>query len=372
MRRAGRLVRGKSPLPGAILWKWEPPVPFVPPYVLGSSIFLYGSEADARNGANWGGSGVLVGIPSKVNPSRTHLYAVSNDHIIHACPVIRLVGVDGDPLVLPITDASWDSHPDGDDVAICSLGARPDRDWWYVPEDLLLTPDNVGPEEVGPGDDCVMVGRYINRELRQFDRPALRFGNLAMLPELVRQEERSFDQESFLVDMRSHAGFSGSPVFVYYEAEGWRYLPPLAEVPDTDDRVADATARVEALEQQVAGRDTSGVMGRTWLLGIDWGHLPIWDDVFDAHKRKVGRMAVNGGMSGVVPAWKLRELLNDETKGIKMAREQAEQELAEVNEGDAVLDMAEGGEFERFDDLASALIHVPKREIDEKRKQEGS
>jgi len=54
-----------------------------------------------------------------------------------------------------------------------------------------------------------MVGRYINQELRQFDRPVARFGNLAMLPEPIHQRERSFEQESFLVDMRSQAGFSG-------------------------------------------------------------------------------------------------------------------------------------------------------------------
>ena len=193
-------------------------MPFVFSGLLGSSIFLYGSERDAGEGANWGGSGVLVGIQSEANPSRTHLYAVSNDHVIHTCPVIRLVRVDGDPYVLPGTDADWCSHPDGDDIAIRSLGAVASREYWWVPDDLLLSQADLDPEDrpyqIGPGDECLMVGRYINRELRQFDRPVVRFGNLAMLSEQVYLDNRSFDQESFLVDMRSHAGFSGSPVFV--------------------------------------------------------------------------------------------------------------------------------------------------------------
>jgi hypothetical protein len=369
--RLGRFVPGKCLLPGAVSWRWEPPVPFVYPGVLGSSIFLYGSEDDATNGANWGGSGFLVGIPSKANPSRTHHYAVSNDHVIQSCPVIRFVDVLGKSYVLDGTAADWDSHPDGDDIAICSLGANAGGQVWCVGDDLLLSREDLNPEErpyqVSPGDDCLMVGRYINQDLRQFDRPVVRFGNLAMLPEHVYQHERSFDQESFLVDMRSQPGFSGSPVFVYYEETGWRYLPPLREVPETEDPVKDAEDRVKALEEQTAGRHVSGVMSKTWLLGIDWGHLPVWGDVYDDSKQRIGRTRVSTGMAGVVPAWKLRDLLNEE--GIRMARDKAEERLAEKDEGAAELDASKPDEFAEFEDLTRKLVQVPKREIDEKREK---
>ncbi len=172
-----------------------------------------------------------------------------------------------------------------------------------------------------------MVGRYINQEHRQFDRPVARFGNLAMLPEPIHQRERSFEQESFLVDMRSQAGFSGSPVFVYYEEPGWRFLPPLEEPPEppelpesaepaerinhANERVEWSAARTKALQERPVGHHVSGVVSKTWLLGIDWGHLPVWDDVFDLHGRAGGRMRVDSGMAAVVPAWKLIELLNE-------------------------------------------------------------
>jgi hypothetical protein len=288
-------------------------VPFVMPGLLDSSIFLYGTERDANEGANWGGSGVLVGVPSQANPSRTHLYAVSNDHVIHACPVIRLVRVDGDPYVLPGTDADWHSHPNGDDIAVRSIGLVAGGEFSYVGDELLLSRADLSPKDrphqVSPGDDCLMVGRYINQEFRQFDRPVVRFGNLAMLPERVYQVERSFEQESFLVDMRSHSGFSGSPVFVYYEEPGWRALPPLPDVPETNDPVEDANARSKATAQRTDGYNLSGIIGKIWMLGIDWGHLPVWDDVFDGNE-KIGRMRVSTGMAAVVPAWKLRDLLN--------------------------------------------------------------
>jgi hypothetical protein len=339
--------------------------------VLGSSIFLYGSERDATEGANWGGSGVLIGVPSRANQSRVHLYAVTNDHVADGCPVVRLVNKAGGAFVLSGTQSEWYSHPEGDDVAIRPLGALPERDYWYVGDDRLLSRADLNseehPDQVSPGDDCVMVGRYINQELHQFDRPAVRFGNLAMLPELVYQVQRSFEQESFLVDMRSHAGFSGSPVFVYYEVEGWRYLPPLEEPPETGDELKDSQARIMARGQRVAGRQTSGIMANTWLLGIDWGHLPVWDDVFDG-VRRVGRMRVSTGMAGVVPAWKLADLLNEE--GVKMARDKAEEQLSELDEAAAVLDTSKVNEFARFEDLARKLVQVPKRELDEKRKDE--
>ena len=108
-------------------------------------------------------------------------------------------------------------------------------------------------------------------------------------------------------------------------------------------------------------------MGKRWLLGIDWGHLPVWDDVFDGNQ-KSGRMRVSTGMAGVVPAWKLRDLLNKE--GILMARDKVEKQLSERDEGAAILDVSKEDEFGQFEDLTRKLVQVPKRELDEKRNEE--
>lgn len=341
-------------------------MPFIPPGLLGTSIFLYGSERDATDGANWGGSGFLIGVSSRVNPShepfaRTHLYAVSNDHVIHRCPVIRLVKANGDPYVLPGTDADWQSHPAGDDIAIRSLGTVPGGQFWCFGAEIILSQTVIDQEGIGPGDDCLMIGRYINPELRQFDRPAVRFGNLSMMPELINQPLRAFEQESFLVDMRSQPGFSGSPVVVYFEESGWRNLSPLPD--EVED---DPVAKGRAFEDRVTGRPLSGVVSTMWLLGIDWGHLPIFGDVFDGTK-KVGRMSVSTGMAAVVPAWKLSDLLHE--KGIIEARDKAEKELAELPEATAVPDASDVDGFAQFEDLTRNLIQVPKRELDGKRKK---
>ena len=366
MGRPGRLIRGQG-LPGAVFWKWEPPVPYIPPAPLGCPIFLYGSERDANEGANWGGSGALIGILSEVNPSRVHLYAVTNDHVVDGCPVVRLVKSNGDPHMLAGSRSDWEPHPDGDDIAIRPLGAVTAEEYRYIPAQILLTQADISPIGIGPGDDCFMVGRYINQEHEQFDRPVTRFGNLAMLPEPVYQDERSFWQESFLVDMRTHAGFSGSPVIVYYEAPGWRNAAPEPEKPEEGASLEESRAYRDALLKRMEGRDVSGVMSRNWLLGLEWGHLPVWDDVFDDNKKKIGRMRVSTGMAGVVPAWKLTDLLNE--KDTKMARDKTERQLAE-KEGAAVLDASQLEEFAQFEDLTRKLVQVPKRELDEKRKDD--
>jgi hypothetical protein len=312
-----------------------PPVPFLPPGIKESAIFLYQSVDDAKQRAKWGGSGFLIGVPSEANPSSVHLYAVSNDHVFRRCPVIRLIHGDKGAIV-PGADTDWIKHPKGDDVAVRPLGAVPANPrlgppgtgftnptgYQYVSPEQLLTPEDLR-FGVGPvvGDDCLMVGRYINHEGRQFDRAVVRFGNLSMLPEAIRQEKRSFDQESLLVDMRSVAGFSGSLVIVYFTEPGTLSLVTGPGTP------------------QMPFRD---LISKYWILGVDWGHLPVSEDIIEDGKPK--RVKVKSSMAAVVPAWKLTELLNDVENVVK-PREKAEQDLAQGNEKAAVLDTHSETEF---------------------------
>lgn len=238
-------------------------------------------------------------------------------------------------------DQLWESHPDGDDVAARYLGAVPHTSYWWVPDWMLIEREDIAPPGPGPGDECFMVGRYINHEDRQFDQPVVRFGNLAMLPEPVAQRGRGgFQQESFLVDMRSVAGFSGSPVTVFYERQDWRKEGAMLRVPHDFHM--------------------SGVVDKSWLLGVDWGHLSVSEDIIEDGKRK--KVKVKSSMAAIVPAWKIAELL-DIVEGIVKPREQAEAELRKATGKEPQMDAAEkpvSEEFDRFEDLTRKLVQTPK------------
>src|SRR5260370_1057024 len=66
------------------------------------------------------------------------------------------------------------------------------------------------------GGSGFLVGRFVNHEGRQKNSPSVRFGNLAMMPgePVYHKHSESQGEESFLVDIRTISGYSGSPVFV--------------------------------------------------------------------------------------------------------------------------------------------------------------
>jgi hypothetical protein len=106
---------------------------------------------------------------------------------------------------------------------------------------------------------------------------------------------------SFLIEARSIGGFSGSPVF-------------LQGTPNTKDDLSDLKRRQDYRER---------------LLGIEWGLLQTWQPVCNESGKPVNpsnpqslQVATNTGMMGVVPVWKLAELLDQGP----LAEHRAEQE----------------------------------------------
>ena len=138
-----------------------------------------------------------------------------------------------------------------------------------------------------------MVGRFIARDETQSNVPVVRFGYISSAKsELIDQgEDRGcFRQESFLVECHSVSGSSGSPVFVW--------------IPEERAFKSSFHSNEKFEQQTMSALRRERFPPREFLLGIDWGHL---DEKNPA------------GMAGVVPAWKLLELLNDE-RIIEMCR----------------------------------------------------
>src|SRR5262249_10550832 len=64
-----------------------------------------------------------------------------------------------------------------------------------------------------------------------------------------------------------------------------------------------------------------------WLMGVDWCHINDYVDAKDPQGNKLPfRVRSNSGMMGVVPIWKLEELLSrDDVKAHRMKNKRAAQ-----------------------------------------------
>ena len=113
--------------------------------------------------------------------------------------------------------------------------------------------------------------------------------------------------------IHSISGSSGAPVFV---------RPfPTEKMPVTHSFLRDEYLQHERTNMTVYSSSgviptTQTVWGGPWLLGVEWGYR-------SSHKQEDN----NTGISGVVPAWAIRDLLN--TAKLRAQREMEQRRLVE-------------------------------------------
>ena len=210
---------------------------------------------------------------------------------------------DGKKHIIETDERDWIFHPDGDDLAALLVSFDPKKlRFSHISNRDLLSKHDAMTLGVGIGDDVFVVGRFINHEGRQKNSPTARFGHIGQMPnEPIRMGRH--DQECFLVEARSIGGFSGSPVF-------WQVLP-----------FAGGVYRPKSANQ----------IGPL-LLGVEAGYINDWTPVCDSLGRPINQaepdrlqVRVNAGMMVVIPAWKLTELLHEDSLVAK--RKQVEDQV---------------------------------------------
>jgi hypothetical protein len=222
------------------------------------------------------------------------IYAVTNRHVLNqGFLVLRLNTRDAGVATVPTELTEWFFHPDNDDVSARPLDMGREHQWLAVNMKDFVTEEMVASNTVGVGDEVFMVGRLVTREGIQQNNPVVRFGHLSMMRDAIKREDDGGRQESFLVECRSISGFSGSPVFVQPSPQGVAHFGRLQIVPIV----------------------APGAFEGVHLLGIDWCHIPLWKNVYQSdEKTPIGlRMEQNTGIAGVVPAWRLAQILNHDT-----------------------------------------------------------
>jgi hypothetical protein len=197
-------------------------IPRIPQDVISGVFYLYLNREDAETGRNPGGTGFIVRYNGIFNEmiSGDHFYGVTNWHV--ACrdgySTVRLNKKDGGTDIIEFGPEDWHSLPGKYDVAAIPLSL--DGDVHQVSSisthQFALDPRSSGPfAGLGVGEDVFMIGLFIDHHGVTTNVPCARFGNISMLPskKATIEQPTRFHGESFVVDMHSRTGFSGSPVY---------------------------------------------------------------------------------------------------------------------------------------------------------------
>jgi hypothetical protein len=281
-------------------------------FILDAIAFIYATPQDAMEGRKYGGTGFFIAVPSTRAPDEFHhVYVVTNVHVARGEPrTLRVNSLSGGVDLITVRD--WISIPGGPDVTIASVDLDPTR---HVVEALnanhwLITREEFARLEIDAGDDVFMVGRFIDYDGVQTNRPSLRFGHISIKEAPITQSATGYAGQSVVIDMHSRSGYSGSPVFVY-RTHGSIF--PKGE------------------RSLVAG----GHLMK--LLGIHWGQFPEqWElsrrvDSSEKTERGEASLIVDGqyvkglsGMTCVVPSWDILNVLGHSRLVEHRARVEAE------------------------------------------------
>lgn len=304
-------------------------MPRIPTAVLNAVFYLYASRDDAEHGRNPGATGFLVHYNGRGDSiGSRQAYAVTNWHA--ACrdglSVIRVNKKDGGTDVLEFDPSEWHFLPGKYDVAAVPVTLDINvHEVAAVPTSIFANAPGDRPfhQKVGVGDDAFMVGLFLDHDGLVKNVPSARFGNISMLPNPKATIEQPTDYwgESFVVDIHSRTGFSGSPVFAYRTfgsdlsaTNGGEYKFTDFKIDNLDDMLKRGTLR----------HPMSGAMRVSalfQLIGIHFAQFPEQWELKEKSKRPLANarkdLIVDGayveGMSGmtcVVPAWNIMEVLD--------------------------------------------------------------
>jgi hypothetical protein len=291
-------------------------MPRIPPNVLDSVFYLYATADDARSGKNPGGTGFAAA--RGLHPSVRH-FAITNWHV--ACrdsfSVIRLKKRDGGVDILELGPEDWEFIPGKYDVAAVPLSLDP-----MIHQTRFIHATTFEPKPIhgarkapymGVGDDAFMMGLFVDYAGLGTNVPSARFENISLIPDgdALIEQPNGYKRLSYVVDMHSRTGFSGSPVFAY-RTLGSDLANPLVglKFETFDAKRAAHTREIGGLKAETKFR----------FLGIHWGAFPGLFERKNLDKLDESRRAhlitqgayVKGlsGMTCVIPAWQVLEVLD--------------------------------------------------------------
>ena len=187
-------------------------MPRIPDHLLACVVYV--------NKPNMGKEGRATGFITCVEENgKCYQYVVTNSHVIDQREISVYFFATGEVVSLPMH--RWESSKESD-LAVCLLNGnmqgisrlRP------IPRSSYVShTEHMQIRDLGIGDDVFMVGRFLPAENRGLNKPTVRFGNISVWPPSDGIQLKGDDKPvwSFLAEMRSRSGCSGSPVFLSVE-----------------------------------------------------------------------------------------------------------------------------------------------------------
>lgn len=273
------------------------------------SVVFIGCKTQNANGINeeyYGGTGFFLSVPISAGKGRI-TYLVTAKHNIDGIKemqegikdqnsIIRINKYDGTAQTFDIPLSHWKFHPTEEeyvDVAVVRIVNLSQKifDYLSIPTEWSVSQDlkvRVGEEtqRLSEGEDTFVIGLFKYHYGNKQNYPIIRAGNIALLPqEKVSINKKIGEADMYLVENRSIKGLSGSPIFV---SLGIYYIKDNASV---DHRPVGTTVF-------------------HWL-GLVSGHfLTDESDIDFVDRRKSENGKLNVGISFIVPAYKVIEVLN--------------------------------------------------------------
>jgi hypothetical protein len=162
-----------------------------------------------------------------------------------------------------------------------------------------------------------MIGRFIDHDGGTANRPAVRFGNISVMPAPIARRGYS-KVDYFCVDMHSRSGFSGSPVFAYRTFGQDLTGADILSVNNDVQRAARNIEMGRPSSFQIRFRPVFVLLGiHCGQFSEDWGVKASSGSTGGSSNVTISAvegMRVEGlsGMAIVAPAWRIADLVLNE------------------------------------------------------------
>jgi hypothetical protein len=277
--------------------------------------YVFGLSPETDKIVGPGATGFFVARPSETLFGLYHVYAVSNRHAINPNSIIRINRKAGGIRSIEFDPADW-IFSDKDDLAIVDVTVHLEISmkttiYWHddiswVEEKDFLTPDFISANDVGIGDQTIMVGLFADHGGGALNLPVGRFGTLASMPctsaPVSLFDKDPFARPAYLNDTHSRTGFSGSPVWV------WR-------TPNDDMN------SFESNGFWVERRSTRSAFLR--LVGVHRGQFREKTRILASESARVIKsgddIEIASAMTVVIPTWEISKTIDNDN--LKMQRD---------------------------------------------------